>query len=109
MSGPMLWLQNCLNRTAKDREEDGDSNSYRTYRCCSIHETLTLLAEMVVAHSPGFSAAVPLFPVTEANEAAMEHKRFQKLLRKLGMRPPANEQVCACVWYFNKSFHIILI
>lgn len=27
MSGPMLWLQNCLNRTAEDREEDGKSNS----------------------------------------------------------------------------------
>lgn len=22
-SGPMLWLQNCLNRTAEDREDDG--------------------------------------------------------------------------------------
>ncbi|MEE6522278.1 hypothetical protein FKM82_020741, partial [Ascaphus truei] len=23
MSSPLLWLQNCLNRTAEDREEDG--------------------------------------------------------------------------------------
>lgn len=62
-----------------------------------MHETFMLLAEMVVAHSPGFSEAVPLVPVTETNEAAMEHKGFQKLLRKLGLRPPANEQVCLCV------------
>ncbi|KAM3621383.1 uncharacterized protein V6R79_010566 [Siganus canaliculatus] len=65
MSGPLLWLQNCLNRTAKDREEDG------------------------------VSQAVPLVPLTEENEDAMENKRFQKLLRKLGIRAPANEQVCA--------------
>lgn len=26
MSGPMLWLQNCLNRTAKDQEVDGKKN-----------------------------------------------------------------------------------
>lgn len=24
MSGPILWLQNCLNRAADDREEDGN-------------------------------------------------------------------------------------
>lgn len=24
LSGPVLWLQNCLNRTADDREEDGE-------------------------------------------------------------------------------------
>uniref|UniRef100_A0A3Q3VI65 Timeless circadian clock n=1 Tax=Mola mola TaxID=94237 RepID=A0A3Q3VI65_MOLML len=62
LSGPMLWLQNCLNRTAEDREEDG------------------------------FSQAVPLVPLTEANEEAMENNSFRKLLRKLGMRAPANEQ-----------------
>ncbi|TMS19358.1 Protein timeless-like protein [Larimichthys crocea] len=62
MSGPMLWLQNCLNRTAADREEDG------------------------------LSQPVPLVPLTEANEDAMDNKSFRKLLRKLGMRAPANEQ-----------------
>uniref|UniRef100_A0A4W6F2B5 Timeless circadian clock n=1 Tax=Lates calcarifer TaxID=8187 RepID=A0A4W6F2B5_LATCA len=62
MSGPLLWLQNCLNKTANDREEDG------------------------------FSQPVPLVPLTEANEDAMDNKSFQKLLRKLGMRAPANEQ-----------------
>ncbi|XP_026163887.1 protein timeless homolog isoform X2 [Mastacembelus armatus] len=62
MSVPLLWLQNCLNRTARDREEDG------------------------------FSQPVALVPLTEANEDAMENKHFQRLLRKLGMRAPANEQ-----------------
>lgn len=42
----------------------------------------------------GFSQAVPLVPLSEANEEAMENKNFRKLLRKLGIRSPANEQVC---------------
>ncbi|XP_063808638.1 protein timeless homolog isoform X2 [Pseudophryne corroboree] len=59
---PVVWLQNCLNRTAEDCEEDGSSQS------------------------------VPLVPLTEDNEDAMENKLFQKLLKKVGIRPPANEQ-----------------
>uniref|UniRef100_A0A3B5BID8 Timeless circadian regulator n=1 Tax=Stegastes partitus TaxID=144197 RepID=A0A3B5BID8_9TELE len=62
MSGPLLWLQNCLNRTANDREEDG------------------------------LSQPVPVVPLTEANEEAMDNKSFQRLLRKLGLRAPADEQ-----------------
>lgn len=62
LSGPLLWLQNCLNRTADDREEDE------------------------------LSQPVPLVPLTEENEDAMEMRSFQKLLRKLGLRAPANEQ-----------------
>ncbi|KAE8626528.1 hypothetical protein XENTR_v10006654 [Xenopus tropicalis] len=62
LSGPLLWLQNCLNRTAEDREEDGSSQ------------------------------AIPLVPLTEDNEDAMENKTFKKLLKKLGIRAPANEQ-----------------
>ncbi|KAM6927188.1 protein timeless homolog [Xenentodon cancila] len=62
MSGPLLWLQNSLNKTADDRKEDG------------------------------VSQPVPLAPLTEENEDAMDNKAFQKLLRKLGLRPPANEQ-----------------
>uniref|UniRef100_A0A7N6FFM4 Timeless circadian clock n=1 Tax=Anabas testudineus TaxID=64144 RepID=A0A7N6FFM4_ANATE len=62
LSGPLLWLQNCLNVTAHHREEDG------------------------------FSQPVPLVPLTEANEEAMDNKHFKKLLRKLGLRAPANEQ-----------------
>ncbi|XP_060128020.1 protein timeless homolog [Zootoca vivipara] len=62
LSGPLLWLQNCLNRTASDREEDGCAQP------------------------------VPLVPLSEENEDAMEHKRFQKLLRKVGIRAPASEQ-----------------
>ncbi|XP_066471132.1 protein timeless homolog [Tiliqua scincoides] len=62
LSGPLRWLQNCLNRTAADRAEEG---------CIQ---------------------PVPLVPLSEENEDAMEHKGFHKLLRKLGLRPPANEQ-----------------
>uniref|UniRef100_A0A3Q2P483 Timeless circadian clock n=1 Tax=Fundulus heteroclitus TaxID=8078 RepID=A0A3Q2P483_FUNHE len=62
LAGPLLWLQNSLNRTANDRDEDG------------------------------VSQPVPLVPLTEANEDAMENHNFQKLLCKLGMRPPENEQ-----------------
>ncbi|CAJ1051754.1 protein timeless homolog [Xyrichtys novacula] len=62
LSGPLLWLQRCLNKTADDRDTDG------------------------------FSLAVPLVPLTEENEEAMENTSFKRLLRKLGMRAPANEQ-----------------
>lgn len=53
--------------------------------------------EMIVVRFPGLSQPVPLAPFTESNEEAMENKSFQRLLRKLGMRAPANEQVCACM------------
>ncbi|XP_051967519.1 protein timeless homolog [Xyrauchen texanus] len=62
LSGPVLWLQNSLNRTADDREEDG------------------------VSHP------VALVPLTEENEDAMENKAFQKLLCKVGVQAPADEQ-----------------
>ncbi|XP_026573204.1 protein timeless homolog [Pseudonaja textilis] len=61
-AGPLLWLQNCLNKTAAARGEDG---------CAQ---------------------AVPLVPLTEESEDAMEHKDFQELLWKMGVRSPANEQ-----------------
>ncbi|NWH24419.1 TIM protein, partial [Grus americana] len=63
LAGPLRWLENCLRRTAGDREEDG------------------------VSHP------VPLVPLSEENEDAMEDRRFRTLLRQLGLRPPANEQV----------------
>ncbi|KAM8866975.1 protein timeless homolog isoform 2-T2 [Synchiropus picturatus] len=62
MSDALDWLQRCLKRTADDRDADG------------------------------LSQPVPLAPFSQPYEDAMEHKGFQKLLRKLGIRPPANEQ-----------------
>ncbi|XP_028338907.1 protein timeless homolog, partial [Physeter macrocephalus] len=61
-SAPLLWLQNCLLRAADDREE------------------------------VGCSQAVPLVPLTEENEEAMENEQFQQLLQKLRVRPPASGQ-----------------
>ncbi|XP_059969191.1 protein timeless homolog isoform X2 [Mesoplodon densirostris] len=61
-SAPLLWLQNCLIRAADDREE------------------------------VGCSQAVPLVPLTEENEEAMENEQFQQLLQKLRVRPPASGQ-----------------
>ncbi|NXV50918.1 TIM protein, partial [Uria aalge] len=63
MAGPLRWLETCLRRAAGDREEDG------------------------VSHP------VPLVPLSEENEDAMEDRRFKALLRQLGLRPPASEQV----------------
>ncbi|NXT57525.1 TIM protein, partial [Pluvianellus socialis] len=40
----------------------------------------------------GVSHPVPLVPLSEENEDAMEDRRFQALLRRLGLRPPASEQ-----------------
>ncbi|NXC48119.1 TIM protein, partial [Penelope pileata] len=62
LAEPLRWLQNCLRRTARDREQDG------------------------------LSFPVPLVPLSEENEDAMEDQRFCALLRKLGLRPPASEQ-----------------
>ncbi|NXI18523.1 TIM protein, partial [Irena cyanogastra] len=62
LAGPLRWLENSLQRVAADREEDG------------------------VSHP------VPLVPLTEENEDAMEDRRFRSLLRQLGLRPPASEQ-----------------
>ncbi|NXM74455.1 TIM protein, partial [Serilophus lunatus] len=62
LAGPLRWLENYLRRVAGDREEDG------------------------------VSCPVPLVPLTEENEDAMEDQRFRTLLRQLGLRPPANEQ-----------------
>ncbi|XP_054882313.1 protein timeless homolog [Poeciliopsis prolifica] len=62
LSGSLLWLQNSLNKTAIDRTDDCPSQP------------------------------VPLVPFSEADEDAMENRNFLKLLSKLGIRPPENEQ-----------------
>lgn len=41
----------------------------------------------------GVSHPMALVPLTEENEDAMENKKFQRLLRKVGIRAPADEQV----------------
>uniref|UniRef100_A0A7M4EDH4 Timeless circadian regulator n=1 Tax=Crocodylus porosus TaxID=8502 RepID=A0A7M4EDH4_CROPO len=66
LTGPLLWLMTCLRRTATDRQQARESGSP--------------------------SQPVPLVPLSEENEDAMEEPRFQRLLRALGLRPPASEQ-----------------
>ncbi|POI19099.1 hypothetical protein CIB84_017156, partial [Bambusicola thoracicus] len=39
----------------------------------------------------GMSFPVPLVPLSEENEDAMENRGFRALLREVGLRPPANE------------------
>ncbi|XP_072349738.1 protein timeless homolog [Scyliorhinus torazame] len=75
LSGPLLWLQNCLNRTADKREDDGTS------------------------------VAVPLVPLSEENEDAMDHEVFQKLLKKVGIRPPADEQ--ESFWRISANLNVM--
>lgn len=104
MSGPLLWLQSCLNRTADDRQHDGEFNSHiSVFHCMDVCVCLKSLPG-----SLDLSFPVPLVPLTEANEDAMENRSFHRLLRKLGLRPPANEQVCVCVSY-NPIIFIIYI
>lgn len=55
--------------------------------------------------SSGVSHPLPLVPLTEENEDAMENRAFQKLLRKVGIRAPADGQVgldftlWSIIWY----------
>ena len=37
---------------------------------------------------------LPLVTMTEESELALRDKSFQKLLKKIGLAPPTNEQVC---------------
>lgn len=63
---------------------------------CYVISAVWSVNKILVFLSPGLSQPVPLVPLSEADEDAMENKSFRKLLRKLGIRPPANEQVCFC-------------
>ncbi|XP_066299874.1 protein timeless homolog isoform X1 [Branchiostoma lanceolatum] len=58
----LQWIASGLERTADDRETDESGES------------------------------VPIVPLTEDSETAMEHRTFQKLLKTVGLAPPANEQ-----------------
>ncbi|NXL04772.1 TIM protein, partial [Mesembrinibis cayennensis] len=84
LAGPLRWLENCLRRTAGDREEDGErAGGWGGGRGGGRADG---------ALGPGVSHPVPLVPLSEENEDAMEDRRFRALLRQLGLRPPASEQ-----------------
>ncbi|NWQ89320.1 TIM protein, partial [Burhinus bistriatus] len=84
LAGPLRWLENCLRRTARDREEDGEQMGGWGW--------VGGQGRADGALGPGVSQPVPLVPLSEENEDAMEDRRFQSLLRQLGLRPPASEQ-----------------
>ncbi|NWY22781.1 TIM protein, partial [Aphelocoma coerulescens] len=85
LAGPLRWLETCLRRAAGDREEDGERGGGRA-------GGLRGRGPADGAAGPGVSHPVPLVPLTEENEDAMEDRRFRTLLRQLGLRPPASEQ-----------------
>lgn len=39
---------------------------------------------------------IPIVPITDEQEDAMEKPAFKTLLKRLGVKPPANEQVTNC-------------
>lgn len=104
-SAPLLWLQNCLVQAANDREEDGEwvndgfSGTGALEAAGLGGRTRSFFTSLPYDCGPllGCSQAVPLVPLTEENEEAMENEQFQQLLHKLGVRPPASEQVNAPV------------
>lgn len=62
----LTWLLDCLREAREDRqEEDGDDAA----------------------------EAIPILPLTEAAVTATEDHNFLTFMAKLGMAPPANEQV----------------
>ena len=61
--GSVIWIQRSMQEVADDREADQDEEP------------------------------IPVVPMTEETENAMDNTVFQKLLKKLGVTPPANEQV----------------
>ncbi|NXD74147.1 TIM protein, partial [Eolophus roseicapillus] len=85
LAGPLRWLQSCLRRTAGDREEDGERGG-------GAAGVRGLLRGSPGSRGSGTSHPVPLVPLSEENEDAMENRRFQALLRRLGLRPPDSEQ-----------------
>lgn len=93
LSAPLLWLQNCLARAADDREEAGECIGDQG--CSGPLRPRTSPASVLTTRcgpAPGCSQGVPLVPLTEENEEAMENAQFQHLLRKLGIRPPISGQ-----------------
>ncbi|KAI6062328.1 Protein timeless-like protein isoform X1 [Aix galericulata] len=86
LAGPLRWLENCLRRTAGDREQEGERGQRSGLGAGARGRADS------APPPPGLSFPVPLVPLSEENEDAMEDRRFRALLRELGLRPPASEQ-----------------
>uniref|UniRef100_A0A668AE44 Timeless circadian clock n=1 Tax=Myripristis murdjan TaxID=586833 RepID=A0A668AE44_9TELE len=74
------------------RKESGDGGRKSKSINSSVGKSADVGPMVLALQKEGFSQPVPLVPLMEENEEAMEKKSFQKLLRKLGIRAPANEQ-----------------
>lgn len=72
----LAWLVECLTETLEDRE-DGDVDE-----------------------------AIPLVPLTDCAIASMEDHTFLKFIAKVGLAPPANEQVC--LFLFPKNMSLLM-
>ena len=55
--------------------------------------------QLLLVSAPDKIFSVPIVPLTEENETAMEDPVFMDFLHGLGLSPPANEQVlCASLF-----------
>lgn len=58
MSGPLLWLQSCLNRTADDRQHDGEFNSHISVfhcmdMCVCVFKIIAWFSRFVLSRASG--------------------------------------------------------
>ena len=58
----------------------------------------------MLVSAPDKIFSVPIVPLTEENETAMEDPVFMDFLHGLGLSPPANEQVlCASLFHLSDA------
>ncbi|XP_073681631.1 protein timeless homolog [Garra rufa] len=111
LSGPVLWLQISLNRTADDREEDEERRVGYPMSPALMepaNHSMEMKHQVAISSSSkrykGVSHPVALVPLTEENEDAMENRTFQKLLRSVGIRAPTDGQ--ESFWRISSSLSV---
>ena len=63
-----------------------------------------VLCDSCCLYAPDKIFSVPIVPLTEENETAMEDPVFMDFLHGLGLSPPANEQVlCASLFHLSDA------
>lgn len=92
----ILWIQKCIKRKADDKEKKGklhwlSYNSgifFKNFISGWIHNDNSWTSSVT-----DNTVSVPIVPLTEENETAMEDEMFLSFLRNIGITSPANEQV----------------